>query len=110
MEGKSFSATTIVGSLPSLRQRNRSEPDVPEDVAVALLHLNDPNWDFDNSDTASFTETLELSEKDASIKRGYASSFDMGHSIVTRTSDYETESQADSRTHFHSTEAFEYEE
>ena len=110
MEGKTSYASAILGNLPTLRQRNRSEPDVPEDVAVALLHLNDPNWDFDGSDTSSFTETLAMSDKDPSIKRDYASSFDMGHSITTRTSDYETESQADSRTHFRSSDTFDYEE
>ena len=40
-------------ALPSLRVRQRYDPDVPEDVAVALLHLNDPNWDFHGHDDAS---------------------------------------------------------
>lgn len=102
MESKSNSM-----QLPSLRARNRSDPDVPEDVAVALLHLNDPNWDFDGSDSSSFTESVLTSEKDS---KHYASSIDMGKSSHAGTSDYDTESQTDSRMHFRSIEALDYEE
>ena len=107
------SARIHLPTLPSLGFRSRSAPDVPEDVAVALLHLNDPNWEFDSETSTISSDTLELGEKSPtspSSKHHYASSFDMTHSIRTRTSDYDTSSQVDSHTHIRSSDALDYEE
>ncbi|KAH8120611.1 glutathione transporter [Phellopilus nigrolimitatus] len=96
--------------MPSLRTRSRLNPDVPEDVAVALLHLNDPNWDFDGSDTASFESAgFEMDEKFADTRK-CSSSFDMTRSSNAGLSEYDSDSQRGSRMHFQSTDAVDYEE
>ncbi len=94
-------------SIPSLRQR-KALPDVPQDVA--LLHLNDPNYDFETYETSTISDdSFELGEK-----RRYTGALSIGHSVGTGTSDFDAESQAESRTdsrmHIRSTEAFDYAE
>ncbi|KAH8113799.1 OPT oligopeptide transporter [Phellopilus nigrolimitatus] len=113
MESKS----APVFALPTLTRR-RVDPDVPEDVDTdiqeALLHLNDPNWDFGPSDRSSLSgESFELDHK-----HKYASDVDIGPSIGTAPSDFDTESRvdsayertSDSRLHMRSTDTFEYED
>ncbi|TDL28758.1 OPT oligopeptide transporter [Rickenella mellea] len=92
-------------SIPSLRQR-KALPDVPQDVA--LLHLNDPNYDFETYETSTISDdSFELGEK-----RRFTGALSIGHSVGTGTSDFDAESQAESRTdsrmHIRSTEAFDY--
>ena len=98
--------------IPPLRQRrSRLHADVPEDVAVALLHLNDPNWDFNGSDTASFESSSFIFDDGRSTPPPkFSSSFDMSHMSKAGSSDYDTESQTTSKLRFHSAEAVEYEE
>ena len=93
-------------SLPTLRHRH-SQPDVPEDVAVALLHLNDPNWE-----TGSRAETVSIADSDQEQdkKPQYgAGSFEMGRSQRTG-SEYDAESQTESRKHMPSMSTLDYEE
>lgn len=101
-----------VYSMPVIRRRHhRQEADVPEDVAVALLHLNDPNWDFKGSDAASF-ETSSFISDDGSTgpPPKFSSSFDMARASKAGFSEYDSESQNISRMGFQSTEAVDYEE
>ena len=99
-------------AIPALTRR-RVNPDVPEDVEVeeALLHLNDPNWDCSSAEITPLSDdSFELDHK-----HKYASSIDIGPSIGTAPSDFDTESRADSRStnsrlQMRSTDAFEYEE
>lgn len=97
----------VAHTLPSLRVRQRYDPDVPEDVAVALLHLNDPNWDLHgHDDTSSFeTDSFEMDEKTPK----YSGTFDH-RSFKTKSSDYDKESQTGSRLRFQSAEVVDYEE
>lgn len=98
---------------PHLRQRHhgRLHADVPEDVAVALLHLNDPNWDLDGSDAASFeTSSFVFDDERSGPPPKFSSSFDMPRVSKGGSSEYDTESQTTSKLRFQSTEAVEYEE
>ena len=97
---------------PHLRQRHhgRLHADVPEDVAVALLHLNDPNWDFDGSDTASFETSSFIFDEDRTPPPKFSSSFDMPRISKAASSEADTESQTTSKLRFQSAEAVEYEE
>ncbi|OSD05888.1 OPT oligopeptide transporter [Trametes coccinea BRFM310] len=52
-------------NLPTLLRRRNSSPDVPEDVDYVMSHLNDPNWDFTQSPSAS-TETFAEKEQTSS--------------------------------------------
>lgn len=108
MEHKNVTVTSLP-SIPSLRHR-KSLPDVPQDVEIALLHLNDPNYDLDSIDTCSFSdESFELEDK-----KRYTGALSIGHSIGTGPSEYDTESRvdsrADSRMKIRSTETLEYDE
>ncbi|KAI5124408.1 hypothetical protein M0805_008292 [Coniferiporia weirii] len=97
-------------SIPTLRTRRHYEPDVPEDIAVALLHLNDPNWDFNSSDTASFeTDSFDVDEKGTSIPK-FSNSFDMSRSSNVGMSGYDSESQMGSKMRFESAEAVDYDD
>ncbi|KAH9853046.1 OPT oligopeptide transporter [Lenzites betulinus] len=49
--------TSYMLNLPTLLLRRNASPDVPEDVDYVMAHLNDPNWDLTQPDTAS-TETF----------------------------------------------------
>ncbi|KAL5518599.1 hypothetical protein ACEPAH_282 [Sanghuangporus vaninii] len=98
---------------PHLRQRHhgRLHADVPEDVAVALLHLNDPNWGFDASDAASFeTSSFVFDDERSGPPPKFSSSFDMPRISKGASSDYDTESQTTSKLRFQSTEAVDYED
>lgn len=98
--------------MPAIWRRHyRQEADVPEDAAVALLHLNDPNWDFKGSDTASFeTSSFVSDDGSADPPPKFSSSFDMARASKAGFSDYDSESQNVSRMGFQSTEAVDYEE
>lgn len=98
--------------VPTLIHR-RSQPDVPEDIEEAYAHLNDPNWDLHSIETTS--SPLSDQSFELEHKHKYASSINIGHSIGTGPSEFDTESRADSRTtesrlHLRSSDAFEYEE
>lgn len=111
MEQKFIPLSTPTSSLV----HRRSMPDVPEDIEVheALLHLNDPNWDLHSVETVSLSDaSFELEHK-----HRYPDSINIGPSIGTAPSDFDTESRADSRMaesearlHIRSSDAFEYEE
>jgi hypothetical protein len=91
-------------SMPTLRHR-QTQPDVPEDVAVALLHLNDPNWEIE-----SRADTVSVDESVRDEKERYASgSFEMSRSHRTG-SEYDSESQTGSRKHLPSMATLDYEE
>ena len=100
-------------SIPAVRQRRtRENPDVPEDIAVALLHLNDPNWTFDDeSDTASFDAPSYVSDEYRAKQSG---SFDMARSSkLSRAGssfEYDSEVNSPSTLRFSSAEAVDYEE
>ncbi|KAJ3558412.1 hypothetical protein NM688_g940 [Phlebia brevispora] len=64
----------------------RHVPDVPEDVDDVMEHFNDPNWDYRPASPTLSTESIDLDRKG----RAYTDS--SRHS----TSDYDTESQAES--------------
>ena len=90
----------------------RDDPDVPEDVAVALLHLNDPNWTFDDeSDTTSFDASSFTTEDG---RTEHSSSFDMTRSSkLSRAGssfEYDSEVNSPSTLRFSSAEAVDYEE
>ncbi len=89
-------------AMPTLSMCFRSEPDVPEDTAITLLHLNDPNWDSEISSLMT-RESTDFDHKDP---KRFGSSLDVRRS----TTEYDSESQTDSRLHFRSTEAIGYEE
>ncbi len=81
-------------SIPSLTLlRHRSSPDVPSDIDDD--HFNDPNWDYESvaASTPLSADSFELDHK-----HKYASSINIGQSIGTSPSEYDTESQADSRS------------
>ena len=103
---------------PHSLYHRRANPDVPEDVDTdvkeALLHLNDPNWDFGSSETSSLSgDSFELDHK-----HKYADDVHIGPSLGP--SEFDTESRTDStsayggksdRMHLRSSEVFdEYEE
>ena len=96
----------------TLRHRHgRLRADVPEDVAVALLHLNDPNWDFDGSDAASFeTSSFVYDDDHSGPPPKFSSSFDVSRFSKRGMSEFDAESQTTSKLRFQSTEAVEYEE
>ncbi|KAI0793278.1 OPT oligopeptide transporter [Abortiporus biennis] len=71
-------------SIMTLRHTHRPEPDVPEDVA--LLHLNDPNWDL--SPPTYSSDSLDIEEKPSDT--AYSSGFS------ARDSDFDTDSQTGS--------------
>ena len=77
-------------------------PDVPTDVDAdieeALLHLNDPNWDIHDHGRSSFSDTSSLSGQSFELehKHKFASDVQIGHSIGTGPSEFDTESRADS--------------
>lgn len=100
-------AGAVAHSLPSLRIRQRYDPDVPEDVVVALLHLNDPNWDLRGQDDASSFETDSFESDEKAPE--YSGSFDH-RSFRTRSSDYDKDSQIGSKLRLHSAEVVDYEE
>lgn len=112
MESSKNSAFMSVPSLNLPVLGRRSNPDVPEDIVkVALLHLNDPNYDLSSLDSDSTRDSFEMDDK----HHHYGGHLSTGHSIGTSPSDYDTESRADtrsvdSRMHIRSTDAFEYEE
>ena len=99
-------------SVPPLRQRHgRLRADVPEDVAVALLHLNDPNWDLNGSDAASFeTSSFVYDDDHSGPPPKFSSSLDTSRFSKGGLSGYDTESQTTSKLRFQSAEAVEYEE
>lgn len=103
-------AAAATHALPSLRIRQRYDPDVPEDIAVALLHLNDPNWDFHEHDdeSSSFETERDSFEMDEKAPK-YSGSFDR-RSFRTKSSDFDKESQTGSRLRFQSAEVVDYEE
>ncbi|KAH9949440.1 OPT oligopeptide transporter [Amylocystis lapponica] len=80
MEGSSLSV-----ALPQLLRHRNSVPDVPQDVDYFMQHLNDPNWEYQSAST-EVGDSFELDTK--------RDAFSSGHSI--RSSDLETDSQADS--------------
>lgn len=113
MESKSETPDYAASSIR--RRRGRENPDVPEDVAVALLHLNDPNWTFDDeSDTASFDAPSFTTESDRGPPPKFSSSFDMPRtSKLSRAGssfDYDSELNSASALRFGSAEAVDYEE
>lgn len=71
-------------ALPTLSLFRRHVPDVPEDVEL-MEHFNDPNWDYRPPSPTLSTESIDLDQKE---KRADSSR----HS----TSDFDTESNADS--------------
>lgn len=85
---------------------------MPEDITVALLHFNDPNWTFDDeSDTASFDAPSYTTEDD---RLKYSSSFDMARSSklsrAASSFEYDSEMNSPSTLRFSSAEAVDYEE
>lgn len=82
------SAPSIGLSSPAqniiFRFRRNPVPDVPEDVA--LLHLNDPNWEPPSS--SSYVDSFDLDEKkdDRAFSSGYSE----------RSSDIDTDSRTGS--------------
>ena len=97
------------------RRGGRENPDVPEDIAVALLHLNDPNWTFDDeSDAASFDAPSFTTDDEQRTPPPKFSSFEMPRTSKlshTDTSfDYESELNSDAALRYGSTEAVDYEE
>ncbi|OCH88594.1 OPT oligopeptide transporter [Obba rivulosa] len=85
MDSKDSSPVSL--SLPQLLRHRNPIPDVPEDVDYVMQHLNDPNWDLSSDSLSPTSTSFELDEK-----RGRALS--SGYS--TRSSDFDSESQADS--------------
>ena len=86
-----FTPTTTL----TLRPR-RHDPDVPrdveDDIREHLLHLNDPNWDFNGSETSTLSgDTVALEHR-----HRYPDDVHIGPSIGTAPSDIDTESRADS--------------
>ena len=59
-QARAYTSSTEQIDLPNMR--NRSVPDVPEDVDFMMEHLNDPNYDLRKTRPPSF-ESVENGEK-----------------------------------------------
>ena len=104
-----FKSAPSILSVYSLRHR-KSLPDVPRDVT--LEHLNDPNFDYETYETSTIDNDIgfELGEK-----RHHDGVLSIGRSVKTvATSEYDAESQAESRTdsrvHIRTPETIDYAE
>jgi hypothetical protein len=88
MDMQNSDTAVQVISLPQFA-RPRHVPDVPEDVDFLLDHLNDPNYDLRNRSKSGVISTDTLDKKDALSHEGK-------HDFSMKSTDFDTESQAES--------------
>jgi hypothetical protein len=81
-----ISDDTMVPTPLSSGRKRQTFPDVPEDVTLAALHWNDPNYDIDSLPSPTLSSTsFELEPKDLKSSSARYS-----------TSEFDTESRVDS--------------